>query len=649
MKYLSMAALALVGAVMTGCLSDNLSIDQPENESNVVTLTTTIRMDGGAQTRALAADGKKTFAKDEKIALVYQNTSGTTVMVESANLEERDITYGGKEASFTFVLDEPDKKKNVTYIYPAAMAKDDGTVNYDALSTQDGTLTTLASSLDLATKTAEWEGNSLPKVTLDNELAILALTLKNSDGTGDITGDITGMTLSDGKNNYTVARKAAAGPIYVAIHPTNEANIELTATTGTTNYNKSLKGMTYKASNGYSLPLRMELEAARMTTAPAVVGDDLKYTGAPQALVTAGAVTGGTLKYYVSTTTTKSEPKITDEGWTETVPTGTDAGTYYLWYYVDGDASHTGTSVTAIGSKAIGKTEPTLSVTEVSFGELGTSTGSMTVTVCDNTGAVSAVVTSGSTLCRVSVSGTTISITRLSEKAFKATITVTIAESENYNETTKTISVSGEKASIFPMAKDAKPYNIGHVICANGHIHISAAAAQEAGCTASAMIAYVGSENGGDGYSEYSEQFNHGLAIALRDTHKDGTEATNKNNPPTWAQIENAISKYAHARPEQSSPWFLPSIYQWERVLIGCGGTTAFTPTWSGDERSFYYGNIRTMIKDCGGSTLQDGRYWSSTEHKSKDYVAWGYYFKPQKIYQLSKKNINQLRVFLAF
>ena len=50
-RFLSLAALALVGAVMTGCSSENNIIDEPQqptnnqpaNKDNIVTLTTTVR------------------------------------------------------------------------------------------------------------------------------------------------------------------------------------------------------------------------------------------------------------------------------------------------------------------------------------------------------------------------------------------------------------------------------------------------------------------------------------------------------------------------------------------------------------------------------------------------------------------------------
>ena len=260
MKYLSIAALVAVGAIMMGCNKLDIVTEQTQQEeepviSNTVTLTTTVSLD--AATKALTADGEKTFAADETMALVYKNTSGTTVKAVSAALTAGDIASGSKSATFTFELTDPDRSENVTYIYPAAMANSDGSVNYDALASQDGTLATLSISLDLATYSAAWDGTALPAATLANQLAILALTLKDAAGSNDITSTITGATLSDGTNSYAVTRSAAAGPIYVAIRPTSSASIEVTATDGTTDYTKSLTGKTYAAGNGYSVSWRM--------------------------------------------------------------------------------------------------------------------------------------------------------------------------------------------------------------------------------------------------------------------------------------------------------------------------------------------------------------------------------------------------------
>lgn len=262
-KLLSMVALALVGAMTVSCSSDDNIIDQaqqPVNKNNVVTLTTTVSLDGDAgTTRALTSSGVKTFAAGETMAIYYWKNKGNDhVKAVSAPLTAGDITNGGKSATFTFTLDNPYKDMSVSYVYPAAMANADFTPNYDALyNNQNGTLATLASNFDFCTRSGAWNGENLPSLTLENQLAILAITLKNSDGSSDITSSIKGLTLSDGTYTYAVSRSAAAGPIYVAIRPTSDATITVTATDGTNNYTKTLTTKTYEAGNGYPVSWKM--------------------------------------------------------------------------------------------------------------------------------------------------------------------------------------------------------------------------------------------------------------------------------------------------------------------------------------------------------------------------------------------------------
>ena len=299
MKYLSIAALVAVGAIMMGCNKLDVVTEQTQQEeepviSNTVTLTTTVSLD--AATKALTADGEKTFAEGEQIALVYKNTSSETVVAVSEALPAGDY---GKSATFTFELTDPDKAQNVTYIYPAAMAKADGTVNYDALATQNGTLATLSSTLDLATYSAAWNAGSLPAATLENQLAILALTLKNSTGSSDLTSTITGVTPSDGTKTYNVTREAVAGPIYVAIFPTADATITVTATDGTKNYTKTLTGKTYAKGNGYSVSWKMVTAyTLAESTVGMIVGTDGKaYAAADKGNLPTGVTAAGMVAY----------------------------------------------------------------------------------------------------------------------------------------------------------------------------------------------------------------------------------------------------------------------------------------------------------------------------------------------------------------
>ena len=275
-----MAALVLLGAPISGCISGELVDEQAENNSKIVTLTTTVSLDGAA-TKALSIvgnEGVKTFAEGETMAIVYNNGASTVTTV-SHTLEASDITDEGKTATFTFELEGPDKTKNVTYIYPAAMANSDGSINYDDLyAQQDGTLTKLGSTFDYCTKSGAWDGDNLPTLTLENQLSILAITLKNFDG-DEITAGITGLTVSDGTNSYAVTRTAGEGPIYVAILPTASAKIWISATTGTVNYIKSLTEKTYEANYGYSVSWKM-----------ATFGDVILPDGTFAKAGTAGAV-----------------------------------------------------------------------------------------------------------------------------------------------------------------------------------------------------------------------------------------------------------------------------------------------------------------------------------------------------------------------
>lgn len=289
-NFLSMAALALMGAMMTGCSSDDNfdNPQQPENASKVVTLTTTVGFDDAASTRALASGGVKTFAEGDQIAVIYKNASDETIKTVSTI----SSGAGTKTATFTVALTNPDNTKAIRYIYPAAMAKatiatnatidDDGTVDFTKLNSQTGSLTTLGNNLDLCTlDAANWTSGTLPTGTLNNQLAILAVTLKNEAGTSEITGSTTKLTVSDGTNTYNVNREAAAGPIYVAIRPTSDATIDITATSGGKGYYKTLTTTkSYAASNGYSVSWKMTQGAnLSMLTAAYTAQNGDKLTG----------------------------------------------------------------------------------------------------------------------------------------------------------------------------------------------------------------------------------------------------------------------------------------------------------------------------------------------------------------------------------
>ena len=151
-KFFSMAALAMLGAMTVSCSSDNdeLLSEQPVNKDNVVTMTLTVNMDE-AGTRALAADGTKTFKAGDQIVMIYESSSSSCRKAVSEAL----AADAGSSATFTVTLTDPSASGKFRIIYPASMAKsspispindDTRTIDYAKLNTQNGTLASISSS-----------------------------------------------------------------------------------------------------------------------------------------------------------------------------------------------------------------------------------------------------------------------------------------------------------------------------------------------------------------------------------------------------------------------------------------------------------------------------------------------------------------------
>ena len=108
---------------------------------------------------------------------------------------------------------------------------------------------------------------------------------------------------------------------------------------------------------------------------PPTAQENLTYTGQEQALITAGSVTsGGTMQY-----------SLTENGtYSPVIPTGTDAGTYTVWYRVIGDANH---NDTAPASVAVSIGQKPLTITKVACADKiydGTTTVEPTSVIFDN-------------------------------------------------------------------------------------------------------------------------------------------------------------------------------------------------------------------------------------------------------------------------
>ena len=110
----------------------------------------------------------------------------------------------------------------------------------------------------------------------------------------------------------------------------------------------------------YRLKADVTIAAPAATVTTAQTAKTGVKAGQNEAIVNAGTATGGTMMYQVTTTNTK--PTSTD-GFSATVPTaeGLTAGTYYVWYYVKADDSHTDSEIA--GPVSVTVTPATITVT----------------------------------------------------------------------------------------------------------------------------------------------------------------------------------------------------------------------------------------------------------------------------------------------
>ena len=180
------------------------------------------------------------------------------------------------------------------------------------------------------TVTATADGNYSGSASATFTISPATLTIKASDqtitygqsiteGTGQVTA--TGLCAGDSLSSITLAastRNVPGGTIELsAAQIKNSSGGDVTA-----NYN-----ITYEAGT-------LTINKAQATVTGDPTANTLTYTGAAQVLVTAGTASIGEVVY-----------SLTEMGtYSTTIPTGTNAGTYTVWYKVEGTTNYEGTA-----------------------------------------------------------------------------------------------------------------------------------------------------------------------------------------------------------------------------------------------------------------------------------------------------------------
>ena len=343
-RILSLAVLALAMAACSNDMEQPTAVQPaPGNAGEGIPFSATIST-GSATTRALTEEKgiiSSTWAKDEQVALIHNGV--VDVMTAGEPDENGNVTITGT-LSVT-----PEDNDDVIVVYPAsAVDKDEKAVKPSLLTTQDGTLTTIATDLNLrqsngATfKVGELTATLNGTVTLANQIAIVKFSL--SDGPNALAAKQ--FVIKDGSDNVltTVTPSKPASDLYVAMAPaTNAAAFKFEATVGDFTYTYEKSGVTLEASTYYQSPITMTIskkagEISFATTSISKTFGDEPFINEP-------TITGdGTVTYSSSDTkvaevnATTGEVTIKGDGEAIITATVSDGPTYT---YATNEASYT--------------------------------------------------------------------------------------------------------------------------------------------------------------------------------------------------------------------------------------------------------------------------------------------------------------------
>ena len=181
-------------------------------------------------------------------------------------------------------------------------------------------------------------------------------------------------------------------------------------------------------------------------------------------------------------------------------------------------------------------------------------------------------------------------------------------------------------ADVIPATKA----DVGKVLCSDGSIYATVSEATAAGKTAQAMIAYV------------DDEFGTALGISLEDGPISEADKIKNDEGCKHNAALRIASDFNTTHPINGGTWRLPTVNDWEHILIGCGSTSKYVeslpdPSWSSDPYGnsayeFQPGNIRSMVVAAGGTDFTVNRYvypgyWTSTGSKTTGGMWWDYFF----------------------
>ncbi len=170
-------------------------------------------------------------------------------------------------------------------------------------------------------------------------------------------------------------------------------------------------------------------KATPVVTAP-TAKTSLTYNTAAQTLVNAGSTTGGELQYSMDNST-----------WSATAPTGTNAGSYTVYYRVVGDDNYNDVASATMGSVSIAKAAGSITFASDSPIQTWSATSSNNTYTqnVNHTGEGTVAYSISNNTCGASLSSTSSSTVTFA-KAGSVTITATVSGDTNYSYASTTVS-----------------------------------------------------------------------------------------------------------------------------------------------------------------------------------------------------------------
>ena len=282
----------------------------------------TINKAGSAVITVTAAE-TDTYAQATKDVNVTISTKAMTVSAEDVN-----ATVDGQPHGITVTVTDPASGATVKYGTEA------GSYTLDASPTQT----------EVGEKTVYYQVTSDNYTTYTGSAKVTVsakqpqtITAENVTANyGDTGKSIEASTSGDGTLSYAVKSGDAVtvnettGALTIV--KAGSAVITVTASE-TATYAQATKEVTVTINKANAVPAT-------------VTANNRTYDGTEKPLVTVtGTPTGGEMQYALGTATEATEQ------YTTSIPTATEAGTYYVWYKVVGDANHNSTEPNSVEAK----------------------------------------------------------------------------------------------------------------------------------------------------------------------------------------------------------------------------------------------------------------------------------------------------------